>query len=386
MEYLEKILDSVKKMELKESFVGSTSPSIFVGRMGYPNVFTGILSSPEEVIINDPETWYYLGLKIYDIVKLRLKLVYPREKINVKSFNRYVEIQQEAVQSQDPCELEVELKRRPNPKVEFYKYSAPVSNPAPVKKIRMVGNPKIPRPIEKVVDDYDLDAFSGVNILYKRGIKVSRIEQIFSSGLLGLKPQRKLVPTRWAVTGVDEMISRNMLKKIKDYDVIEKPILFSNTYLGNHYEILLIPSEWSYELIEVKYPGCIWNHGEKPKILSDFETHFGRNKYVEETAGGYYATRLGIVEYLTKIRKKAAAFVIRECFPEYTLPLGVWVVRETARHAFDNPAKRFESIKDALNEMKKRLRIDWKHIEMKSEFLKWIKEQKRLSEFLKFSE
>lgn len=379
------IVARFNKVKIKELFIGETPPAVFVGRFGYPNIFTGVLSSPEENvnILDDPETWYEKGFQINDVLDIRSRLIYSRVKTSVKTRNKIIEIQQEIAQSKRPCDIEVELKRRPTLKLHFYLYSAPVSSPAPLKNIRLVDNPRIPRIVDKITSDYDLEAEDSVEILYKRGIKISTIQKIFSCGLLGVKPQRKLVPTRWAITGVDDIVSRKLIEKIKDYPPIDKPILFSNTYLGNHYEILLIPRQWSYELIEAKFPGSVWNFkGETIKLLSDYEDHFGRKYYVEETAGGYYATRLGVCEYLYRVRRQATAFVIRECLPSYFAPLGVWVVRECVRHAFDKPGIEFETVEEALKEIRKRLKLRWEDVERKSKLLKEMKVQKKVVEFL----
>lgn len=364
--------------------MGETPPAVFVGRYNYPNVFAGVLCSPDEARepLDDPERWYEIGASIHDVLDFRSRMIYSRTKTNVKSWSKVIEIQQEVVQSKIPCDIEVELKRKPTLKLHFYSYSAPISTPSSIKRIRLIDNPKIPIPIEKVAGDYDLEAKDAILFLYKRNIKVSTIQKIFSSGLLGVLPQRKLVPTRWAITGVDDIISRFLIKKIKEYPLIDKPMLFSNTYLGNHYEILLIPRHWSYELIEAKFPGSVWNFkGKEVRLLSDSESYFERKSYAEETVGGYYATRLGICEYLSKIKRQASVFVVRECLPSYFAPLGVWVVRECVRHAFDKPGIRFESVDEALSTMRKRLRLKWEEVVAKSKLLKELKSQKKISEF-----
>ena len=377
------VIARFNKMKIKESFIGETPPSVFVGRFGYPNVFAGILSVPESTgVIDEPETWYEMGFKIKNVLDIRSRLVYSRVKTRVKSANKLIEIQQEIAQSKKPCDVEIELKRKPKLKLHFYSYVPPVSSPAPLRRIKLVDNPKIPKIIDKVTGDYDLDAENATMLLYKRNVKISTIQKIFSFGLLGVKSQRKLVPTRWAITGVDDIVSRSLINKIKEYQTIDKPMLFSNTYLGNHYEILLIPRHWSYELIEAKFPGSVWNFkGETIRLLSDYESHFGRKYYVDETAGGYYATRLGVCEYLHRIRRQATAFVIRECLPSYFAPLGVWIVRECVRHAFDKPGVEFETLEEALAEMKSRLKLRWEDIERKSKLLKEMKAQKTISDF-----
>ncbi len=368
----------------KDNFVGVIPQQVFVGRFGYPNVFLGPLTATlDSKSFFEPEEWYRKKMKIDEVIDIRSSLIYPRSKLSIRSSNRTVEVIQETIISQKPCDVEVWLKKAPKSIIRFYRYAPPVANPAPLKRIKLIDNPKIPRFVEKIINDIDLKAKNGVVELYKRRLPVSRIHNILSVGLLGTKVERRLVPTRWSVTAVDDILSRDITEKIKDFDTIDKPVLFSNYYLGNHYEILLIPGIWSYELIEVKFPGSVWNpQSNKPKILKDYEGFHGRKDYATETVGGYYATRLGVVEHLKKIRRQASVLVIRECLPEYKKALGVWVVRETVRHAFDKPGKEFDNLYDALNELKKRLSINWNLILTRSRLLKEVKNQQKILRYI----
>ena len=58
-----------------------------------------------------------------------------------------------------------------------------------------------------------------------------------------------------------------------------------------------------------------------------------RKKYAKETSGGYYAARLPIVEKLQNMKRKGNVLVFRFITEEYSVPLGVWVVREATRKA-----------------------------------------------------
>ena len=59
------------------------------------------------------------------------------------------------------------------------------------------------------------------------------------------------------------------------------------------------------------------------------------------------------------------------------MPVGVWEVRENVRHAFMNPAKKFDTLKEALADINTRLMIPVEEYVKKSEILR----QRRLSEF-----
>jgi len=371
---------------VKEEFFGSTPPAVFVGRFGYPNVFAGVLTPnyvDENVAqLDSPEIWYQQNSKIDDILGYRSQMIYSRSKTNVKPKNKFIEIQQEIVQSKKPCDVEVKLKKRPRLQLRFDQMAEPIPNAALLEKIRLVENPTIPGIVDKTVSDYDLNSMDAVNLLYKYKISVSMIQKIFSCGLLGIKIQRKLVPTRWSITATDGIISLKLLEEIRAYPKINEYQLFSNTYLGNHYEILLIPRHWSYELLEAKFPKSVWNFfGKDIVVYADYEGFQKRKTYASNTTGGYYAVRLPITEYLAKIKRQATALIIRECLPEYFAPLGVSILRECCRHAFDKKPVTFSELNSALQFIKQRLKIPWHMITEKSKLLKELKVQKTLAGF-----
>lgn len=374
--------------KIKEEFSGSTPPSVFVGRIGYPNVFAGVLApvgnSDNSFMLDSPENWYSQKAGIHDILGFRSQMIFSRFRTRIKSpRERFLEIQQQVACSSRPCDIEVKLQKKPSLQVKFDNYSMPIANPANIDSMKLTGNPKIPPAIEKVTSDISLGAADAVKTLYEKEILVSTIQKIFSSGLLGIKIQRKLVPTRWSVTATDDIISLELIKKIRDYPQVGEYMLFSSTYLGNHYEILLMPRQWSYELIECKFPGSVWNPNQSGNIsiFSDYESVYPRKFYADSTVGGYYAARLAVCEHLDNIRKQASVFVLREVMPEYFAPLGVWVCRETCRHAFDNKPMAFENMETALGEMKKRMKVPWRDITGNSKLLKEIRTQRTLRDY-----
>jgi len=64
---------------------------------------------------------------------------------------------------------------------------------------------------------------------------------------------------------------------------------------------------------------------------------------------------LAVAEALHKMRRQAGVVVFREIHPQYFIPLGVWVVRETVRDAFRNRGEKFDTKKEALNYINSRL-------------------------------
>jgi hypothetical protein len=136
-------------------------------------------------------------------------------------------------------------------------------------------------------------------------------------------------------------------------------------------------------LIEAKFPGSVWNPNTQGSIslYTDYESVYPRKYYADNTVGGYYAARLAACEYLSKIQRQASVFILREVMPEYFAPLGVWVCRETCRHAFDNKPSKFSSMDFALSEMRSRMKIPWRDVEKNSKMLKEIRVQRTLRDY-----
>jgi len=373
----------------KTHFSGSSPPEVFIGRFNYPNVNTGILSpqqhgSTEEYSL--PELWHAKNFDIEKILSLRGKLIYARFKskvTDVKKQNRFLQLMQEISMADKHVDTEIFLKKPPKYNINPDKHVPIIGNPAPVKKIRLEENPSIPRKIDYIVGDTDVRAVVAISELYKSNIRISNIIKVLSAGLLGQKTKRKLVPTRWAITATDDTLSKLLLEKIRFYQEISSIQLFHSEYLGNHYEFLLLPEKFSFEVIEAKMSGSVWNpFSSSTTIMQDYEGFNGRKTYASEVTGAYYANRLALAEYLEKIKRQASCLVMRECRKEYYAPLGVGILREASREAFKHKPEIFSTIKEALQQAQKRMRLPIEVFQNKSWLLKEYKKQKRLSDFL----
>jgi len=372
---------------VKDSFFGTSPPSIFVGRYNYPRVNVGILSPPVEIDnaekLDSPEIWYQEQSTIRQILDYRSEMINSRTGYNVKRpKGNLLETMQELSMANKSTDIEVWLKSKPKFKFSVNNFSPPIGNPAIIKEAKIAENVKIPRSVDEVVSDTDLKAENATNLLYKHGIQVSKIEKIFSVGLLGLPFQRKLVPTRWSITGVHDIIGKALRDKVKTYSELSEFRVFQNEYIGNHYEIILIPSPYEYELVEIKQPKSVWNpYGKYPAIYSDYESYWGRKDYASSTGGAFYAGRLSVMGYLEKIKRQAAVLIIREVTPEFYAPIGIWQLRETVRGAFDNKPEVFNSIDDALKKVSTRLITPIEKVLQKSKLFQNIKKQKKIKEY-----
>lgn len=383
-----KVMDKVKfwktAIESAKDFIGTSPPSIFIGRHDYPRVFVGVLSPPVHLDravaakLDSPEQWYASRATIEQILNFRGQMIYSRFRSPVKRpSGKLVESTQEIAMVKKPVDVEVELKKHPKFNMRFDSWAKPIGNPAPIKKIQLTENPPIERKVDYMVSDMDIKAQGAVAQLYKYRIPVSRIQKIFSAGLLGVRFQRKFVPTRWGITAVDDILSKNIIERVKHHQQLGEIRLFSNAYLGNYYEILLLPGAYEYELVEA------WDlDSSYPKIGSDYERYWLRKKYATHTHGAFYSGRLAVGEYLDKIKRQAAVLIVREVRPEYYAPMGIWQLRETVRGAFNKPFERFDTIEQAINRICSRMIVGRKWIR-KSELLKNLKEQTRIKQFLK---
>ena len=374
------IKDMFKAIDLDKlslNFLGTTPPDIFVGRYNYPNVFTGILSGfghdDEANKLSSPESWFKEKLNMDEIIAQRSKLLYSRFSSNVKNpKGKLADIMQEISMTQKMHDVEIFLKKKPFVKLELDTKTPPLCNFAPLVKAKMTENIKIDKKIDYVVDDYDLKAVNAIMNLYNYGYDVSSIIKLFAAGLLGVKEQRRLVPSRWSTTAVDSIISSELINKIKNYDWVNDILLFQDEFLGNHYEILLLPNHWSYEVIEMNTEGGCW---------IDYENVNGRKTYADSVVGAYYSCRLSAAEYLSKVKRQASVLIFREIRPEYYTSVGVGILRELSRNVFRNKPVRCNNLEEAFSLMNKRLLLNVNSFVKKSKLLREFREQKKLVMF-----
>lgn len=371
----------------KTHFSGSSPPEIFVGRKGYPEINTGILATQELGDTQDfsqPEAWFANNFSIANILRLRGKLIYARFKSKIKDSgknNKFLNVMQEISMADKKVDTEIILKKAPASDLNLSNHSPVIGNPAPLKAARLEENPSIPRKIDYLTNDTDSKAVSAINELYKSRIPVSNIIKVLSAGLLGLGKNRKLVPTRWSITATDDTLSKLLLEKIRFYPEIGEILLFHAYYVGNHYEFLVLPDKFSFEVIEAYLQGSLWNLASGNFLSIDYESFNGRKKYASNVTGAYYTARLALCEYLEKIKRQASCLVMREERKEYYAPLGVGILREAARFAFSQQPEKFENIADALKTSQSRLQLPVETFTKNSWLLKNYGKQTRLNKF-----
>ena len=331
-------LQQVMPLQKRETdFSGASPPSVFIGSHNYPKVSAGVLSpqqTHDSSLMDSPDKWFKEGYNIERIASLRTSLVNSRKSFGKEETGKFLDDAKEVAMAAKPVDIEVSLEKSPAQSISAGRVK-PVSAAGDLKQFRLGENPSVDRKVEKMYYDTDAKSETAVNELFQKGVDNYRIRQSFSVGMLGQKNNRELVPTRWSITAVDDIVSKNMRDNLRDFQELGEIRYFQQSYVGNHFHIFLIPGQWEYELIELKKSGSVWNQMKETYIAHNYEGPKGRTEYAEETAGAYYAARLGALEYLNDIKRNAKVLIVRDVTPDYWAPLGVWVIRETVRNAFD---------------------------------------------------
>ncbi len=371
---------------MTEDIAGMSPPSVFIGRIGYPNVYAGPLVPPihEDTTVYDlPERWF--GKSMDEIVGFRSMLVRGKYRVNAQKFmdaGKILDQTRELALADASVELQLNLTKKPRNSIFLDDNVQPFGPSALIRDLH-VGNARYDDKIEKAYYDTDLRAGPAVLELYSRGVMVSKIQKAFSVGAFGVEKNRRLVPTRWSITAVDDIISKSLMAKVKSYPEINEYRVYESTYLDNIFEILMIPQRWSYESMEAWYPGTVWNpNGNSIAIYSDWEGNSGRTTYAA-IGGCYYSARLATCEQLSKERRQATVIVLREARPGYIMPIGVWQVRENVRNAMRQKPYLFKSLAESLQFIGGRFEIPMQRWIMQSELLKQALFQKKISDFFK---
>ncbi|HEU4606359.1 MAG TPA: hypothetical protein VFS46_09000 [Nitrososphaera sp.] len=362
---------------------GSSPPSVFVGRYGYPKVRLGPMIPPlhgDTTILDRTELW--AGKSIEEIANYRLSLVRGVFSMNVHdTAGRYLESMQELAMSERPAESEATFEKKPLADFELEKEvrlnaeAAPFGPAAPLKTFK-ASSLSADQRIEAAHHDTDLKASDAVVELYRRGVETSSIHRVLSVGMLGLKKNRKLVPTRWSISATDDIISGTLARENDSSPAIDLFEVTQYTHLANYYSVILIPDDiWSFEMIESWFTS-----GGQIATGADYEDARGLDHY-PTIAGAYFAARLAVAEHLARRRRKAAALVLREIHPEYVMPLGVWQIREGVREALKKPAQKFENLEQAVSFASAGMSVSGQEVARKSSLWRAFKSQTRITDF-----
>ena len=250
---------ALKDVKPVNEYMGA-SPSVFVGSYGYPRVVGGPL------MINDsdnPLQWVRDGLSIDDIVNIRSRTIRGGKELDVKVPD--VGKVQEIALSEKPLDIEVAFTKPVQFDLNFDGTVAPVGMSGTMKKLDVIDNARVSRVVDRCTSDTDLRATEAARILFENGTDVYKITNLLTAGLLGV--QRKVVPTRWAITATDDMISSGMKKDVIRMPALPEYQVFCATLHGNTLCFLLIPSEeWRFWGVESRLKHSLWGGGEETAV------------------------------------------------------------------------------------------------------------------------
>lgn len=380
-------LKSIPLMD-REDIDGASPPSVFVGRIGYPNVYAGPLVPPVQAdtsMYDLPELWF--GKSIEEIVGFRSMLVRGKQRVHVQRFSEagtVIDKTRELALAVKPVDIELLLTKKPRGNIFMSDEVQPFGPSAPIRDLRM-GNTTWDHHVEKAYSDTDLKAVPAVVELYGKGVLETKIQRAFSVGAFGTEKNRRFVPTRWSITAVDDIISKYLMEKVKQFPEINEYRIYESRYLDNTFEVLMIPRQWSYEAIEAWYPGTVWNpNGKQVVMFGDWEGYEKRTTYAQ-IGGCYYAARLAVSELLMKERRQATVIVLREARPGYIMPVGVWQVRENVKNAMRQKPLMYNTLNEALERIASQFRIPLESWVQESHLIRNTLFQRRITDFCRTS-
>ena len=339
----ERTLPMVGGLEL----AGSSPPGLFVGRFGYPKVSVGPLLSPEHgptELFDTPEEW--VGRSVADVIAFRTGLVRGTSRIRVTDAEQPIPLLEDLQLlgiAGESVESEATFRRPPRGHLSLSDSTPPFGPTAPIEKVRLDVR-RVDPALDRLSSDTDANARLAVTELYGRGVRVSRIQRAFSIGILGRRGRRRLVPTRWSITAVDDLISKQNLERVRVLPELSEVWIYRLTALDNRWLIVLLPGAYRYESIEAWYPNTLWNpNPTRIVMVGDHEGFRGRTTYAS-IGGCYYAARLATSEALLHLGRQAGVLVLREVHSGEILPLGVWNVREHVRAALRTVPERLTGL------------------------------------------
>lgn len=311
------------------------APSLFIGSFGYPDVRGGPLMVDDS---DNPPDWIGRDLGIEEIVGIRARTIRGSTGLHaVEDDIREIAI------SSVPLDVDVAFEKPVAFRLSFDGTVAPVGFTGSVKEMDVIGSARVERVVDRIISDTDVGAADACLALRNSDIDVYRISKLMTAGLLGRK--RKFVPTRWAITAVDDTISADLKKEIGRFPPIEEVLLIFGERYGNLIACIIVPGDWKYEMIEIWGRKTLWA-GDDEVIVQDRE---GMTKHgYSPISGAYYSARLAVCEFLKKIQRSARVIVVRSISSEYWAPLGTWVIREATRKAMTLPPVSCESLDAAI--------------------------------------
>lgn len=364
---LKKIQKDFKPTKETQGFGGYA----IIGEKNYPNLQTYNISN-EEKLSSYKNTAQNVKQNYDNIIKQKAKNIFgtTREQ-HIKQTTSKIN---EELQNIYKSKKEVEFTTHYSKELQFNKISMNsthgiMGSNNQVNKINANQNTSTSKQIEKFADNEE-KAKNAIISLYEREVNEHQIINLLALGTFGLQSNKKLVPTRWAITAYDQTLEKHLHQKIIKYNPLNSYEIYHHKDKGNEFIIILFPEPFQAQVTE-KFEGG---------LEEDYVSHNNKLQTKEPMcSGGYYATKLPVFEQLNQ-RKKQSAYISIRIIKDYELPLGVVFVRESVRTALKNQIFKTSN----KQEMLKFLFENYKnHFELylKSKFKKEIEQTKTLNKY-----
>ncbi len=325
-----------------------TPPGVFVGTYGYPQVYAGPTAMFER------DFWDYnsdkFGLSMEKIISIHSNIYRTGSKVNIRKVDERLKINlMESSSSVKPLEISFDGRMSQSEKARESFFETPVGPLAMVENLKIQGNPKIPGRVDYFYNDPYEKASEAVWELFRSNMGVSYIQNLLTAGVLGVKNERKMVPTRWAITATDDIIFKKLKSSIIRNPWVDGIEFYSRSFLGNSFHIFIFPGSFSFEMQERWNKGSLWGEG---RVQLDYEGIENRKNYASVIAGAYYAARLSVSQNLYGRGRQGKIVVMRSVGNEYYSPLGVWVIRRTVEEAMKEKPVKFSSMDELVREIR----------------------------------
>jgi hypothetical protein len=406
--FYEEIKAYQQTLKPTKEIIGFGSAPI-VGEKNYPFLATHNISN-----IDKKTSFFETGKlvkKTYDeILPLKAKSILGTTQKNYikKPKARIVEELRDIYKSKTAIEMQSSFEKELRfTKIVSSKVAGVMGSQNELTKLEAQENTKTSNKIEKYTEN-DIKAKEAIISLYEKGVNEHQIINLLALGSFGIELNRKLVPTKWAISAFDQTIDNYLHKKILKYNLLNQFEVYQDYDKGNDFIIILMPNTYSAEIVETwdlgesaeqqeqkstdkshlfgvvtqdkKVKIDKWNTGKRIIIEQDYVSINNKLKTKDpQCAGGYWATKSPINRFLDKRQKQASYLSIR-FIDNYDIPLGVVFVRECARKALTNCIFKSSSQKEVEEFIKQNYPRHHFHF-TNSATLKEEKKQTRLTSF-----
>ncbi len=388
--FYEEIKAYQQTLKPTKEIVGFGSAPI-VGEKNYPFLATHNISN-EDKKTSFFETGKLVKKSYNEILPLKAKSILGSTQKNYikKPKARIVEELRDIYKSKTAIEMQSSFEKELSfNKILSSKVAGVMGSQNELTKLEAQENTKTSWKIEKFTQN-DIKAREAIISLYEKGVSEHQIINLLALGSFGIEINRKLVPTKWAISAYDQTIDNYLYKKIQNYSAINQYEIYQDTDKGNDFIIILLPDTYSAEIVETWDLNATEVLSDKDRqetinhnniiIEQDYVGHNNKLGYPEpQCAGGYWATKSPINRFLDK-RKKQASYISIRFIDNYEIPLGVVFVRECARKALENCIFKSSSQREVEDFLKQYSPRHHYHF-INSKLLKEQKVQKKITSF-----